>query len=184
MKDAALTTEDLEFLTKLADELRTQDRGTTARPVLFQVLERRREWGMDPAYTDDVGLLIGDDEPDECVTVEEAKYFLLNVYEVEPDGLTNVRSLKDVEDYCDHNGIPVHRTGFRDTETLSNAFLTRSGFERHMELNRHNYRKGASSYIAHAFRNPEMQRLLEIVDKFATTTEKASTVPVEAAADA
>lgn len=164
----ALTAEDMEFLTRLANELRTQNRGATARPVLFHVLQRRRVWGMDPAYTDDVGLLMGDDEPAECVTLDEAKDFLASAYDVEPETLATFGSLEEIEDYCDRRGIAVHRTGYAEQETLSNAFLTRSGFKQHMELNGHNYRRGAETYIAHAFRNPELSRLLEIVDKFVT----------------
>lgn len=155
-----------EILTALANELRTQDRRATAKPVIFQVFERERVWCIDPDYTDDVGLLISDDGV-ECLTVEDAKEQLADYDDVPQETLDRLTSLEDVKAFCDKRGIRCALTGYQEREKLSNAFLTLSGYEQHMALNGHNYRHGAESYVSHAFRNPQLARLLEIVEKFA-----------------
>lgn len=177
-----LSPEDVEFLTALASELRTQDRLATARPVIFHACETIREWGFDPQYTDDVGLLMGDDAT-EIMTVEAAKEWLLDDIPLDEDGepeteaekktareINALETLEDVDRYCEREGIRCYLTGYKDQERRSNAFLTRSGYEQHMHLNRHNYRhaKEVTFYVDHAFRNPQLARLLKIVDKFAT----------------
>ena len=162
-----LTAEDVEFLAALANELRTQDRCATARPVLFQVCEPKRIFGFDPDYTDDIGLLMGDDYA-ECVTLEEAKEFLAD-REIGEGELAALDSLEAVNAYCERVGIACTLTGYRDSEVLHNAFLTRSGYEQHMDRNRHNYAKGSAPYVSYGHRNPQLERLLEIIDKFAKT---------------
>ncbi len=165
-----LTAEDVEFLTNLANELRTQDRRATAKPVIFQVFERERVWCIDPRYADDLGLLISDDAV-ECLTLEDAKEQLADYDEIPTETLDGLASLEDIEAFCDRRGIRCTLTGYQEREVLSNAFLTLSGYEEHMALNGHNYRHGASSYVTHATRNPQLARLLEIVEKFATVEE-------------
>ena len=50
-----------------------------------------------------------------------------------------------------------------------NVFFSDAGFEEHMSLNSHNYRKGeVRTYAIHAFRNPEMKEILETILSKAT----------------
>lgn len=161
-----LSAEDVEFLTQLADELETQERYATARPVLFQVLEPTRIFGFAPDCADGDGLLMGD-EYAECVTLEEAKEWLAEG-DIAQGDLAPLDSLEAVNSYCEGMGIRCMLTGYRDSETLQNAFLTRSGYEEHMARNRHNYAKGSTFYVSYAHRNPQLERLMEIVGKFAS----------------
>lgn len=42
-------------------------------------------------------------------------------------------------------------------------FLTMGGYDRHMRMNAHNYRKKPRPFVHHGFRNPELENLLEAV---------------------
>lgn len=42
-------------------------------------------------------------------------------------------------------------------------FLTKEGYDRHVRMNGHNYRKAPRPYVHHGFRNPELADLLEAV---------------------
>ncbi len=165
-----LTAEDVEFLTALANELKAQDTLATARPVFFQVREVRHEWGIDSDYADNMGAIIGND-PVACATLDEAKDILTQYEDVTPEALTILTSMEEVKAFCDKAGIACTLTGYRDSETFYNAFLTRSGYEEHMARFGYRYAEGSSLYVTHAHRNPQLARLLEIVGKFATTSD-------------
>jgi len=168
-----LTAEDMEFLRQLANELRTQDTLGTARPVLFQIRELRREWGIDPDFTENEGVLIGD-EPVECTTLADAKTYLVEHEYGTTEQIAALISLEEVQEYCERFDITCTLTGYRDQEVLQNAFLTRSGAEEHLACFGYHYSSGAI-YVSHAHRNPQLARLLQIIEKFATPSEDTPT---------
>ena len=49
---------------------------------------------------------------------------------------------------------------------LKNAFLTKKSAEQHLEENRHHYHEKAHVYVSYAWRNPELEKLLDILEKF------------------
>lgn len=53
-----------------------------------------------------------------------------------------------------------------DDDGKQGAFLTMKSAEKHLEENRHHYREEAHIYVSHAFRNPELEKLLDIIEKF------------------
>jgi hypothetical protein len=50
-------------------------------------------------------------------------------------------------------------------------FLTKNGYEEHLELNRHNYPKEIRYFIKHAFRSPEMVRVYQWLEQGARFRE-------------
>ena len=168
-----LTADDIEFLTNLANALKTQNTHGTRKPIFIQVREPKKDWGFDLDYADGTALIIGNDEPDVAFTVEEAKESLKE-FHIDEDDLQGLKELDgavsfdDIETFCQSKNIKCFEGGFRDTETFHNAFLTISGYERHMKMNRHHYGAKAGFWVDHAFRNPELEQLLTIVEKFGT----------------
>ena len=165
-----LTPDDIEFLRSLANELKTQNTCGTAKPIFIQILEVERVVGFDPDYSDGTVLLMGDDYT-EIKTIEDAKEFLGEYSWIDPDDLAGLRDLEDVREFCGHQDrIPCTLTGYKDTDRYHGCFLTRSGYDEHMRMNRHNYRhfhEPAKPYAQYMFRNPQLERLLTIVEKFA-----------------
>ena len=115
----------------IGHRLQTQDNRCTADPM-FCVQGRRRIYGLDPQWVDDVvwiDIEDGTTEVDEPEGGEETQYVL--------------------------------RSGYVDIwETLAVCF-TEDGCKQHLELNGHNYRryKEVRIYVESFRRNPEMQAI-------------------------
>ena len=174
-----LTAEDIDFLTKLANELKEQNKhGYGNRtPIFIQVREPQKEWGIDPSYADGVALVIGD-ENNKYMTVDGAKEALAENYLDDlPDDeaheiLVSLESFEDVEEFCNDRSIECFIGGYRDYNRYHQMFLTHSAFEQHMKMNAHNYSRDTSYWVDSFFRNPQMERVVEIIEKFATVDRR------------
>lgn len=172
---SVLTVDDLAFLTNLANELKTQDRAYTAKPVIYQIMEAKKEVCIDLAYADGPALALGDDATafyDE--DVEGARAWLLDGFDWTAETLDDIRnatSLRELADFCEEHDINYHYTGFRDIETFTGFFLTKAALQRHVEANAYHYTNPVSYAQYAGFRNPELERLLTIIEKFATVAE-------------
>lgn len=170
-----LTADDRAFLVDLANTLRTQERLGTAKPVIYQILERIKELAADPDYADGMALALGEDadvyyEDD----IAEAKEWLWDWFEWDNAGLRTLckaNTLKALADFCETAGITYHYTGYREVERYTGFFLTREALQTHLEANGHHYKHPVSYAHYAGFRNPELERLLDIVEKFATVEE-------------
>jgi RNase H-fold protein (predicted Holliday junction resolvase) len=164
-----LTLDDIKFLKELAHELKTQDNVGTAKPIFFQIRENQRVYGMAEGYSDDVCLVIGDDG-DSFDTVEEAISHLIEYYELEEDEVNNLNDLNtlwEIEEYCQEHEINSFVVGYKEEPKYTGVFLTRSAIEQHIKLNHYHY-KEPICYADHVWRNPQLEKLLEIVEKFDT----------------
>ncbi len=166
-----LSEKDINFLSEMANELKTQDTLATAKPVFWQVEETKRVYGYDPDYADDITFLLGElYGPIAAETIEETKEILLDTFECAENEVGLISDKYDLEEFCEKHKIDLTITGYKDQEFYHGAFLTRSAIEKHLELNRHNYGSKIIRYCQHAFRNPQLERLLKIIEKFADYT--------------
>lgn len=163
-----LTEDDISFLRDLANELKTQDTDCQRKPVFIQVREPIKQWGVDIDYADGVAVFINDSNR-ECpyYTIDEAKEYLENDCEIHPARLLELTCFDDIERFCEEEGLEYFIGGFNRDNRFHQAFLTFSAYEQHMSMNRHNYAHGTGSWLDSFYRNPQMERLLEIVEKFA-----------------
>jgi len=159
-----LTDEDIQFLQSLAHELKTQDRSCTAKPVYFTIREKETVFGFDPDYSDSICLLIGDDY-ETFLNLDEAIKHLKEYYEFTESELVDLEDLESVSEFLEGRGINCTLTGYKNQYNHSGAFLTRAGANQHIEINGHNLDKPIA-YCHHVFRNRELERLLQIVEKF------------------
>jgi len=172
-----LTPEDIAFLRDLANELKTQDTYCTRKPIFFQVREFEFKTGLDPEYTDDECVVLTDDYI-QCTTIQDAKDFLIERLDLDDDELISetakinaIEDTREIEEYCGKNHIPCIRTGYEKREKLTGCFLTERACKLYLKQNGHHHKRDADTYCDHAWRNPEFQRLLEIVEKFADKGE-------------
>ena len=167
----ALTPDDVKFLTELANELKTQDCVATAKPVVFKVMETKKRVAMDPAYSDGMVLVLGEDGTEFFEADVAAAQDFLREYEFDDKDMEDLDAIDTIEGlatFCEEKGIDdFHYTGYERYEKFSGEFLTRRACERHIAANRHHY-EDPKVYTDYAWRNPEFERLLEIVEKFAT----------------
>lgn len=166
-----LTAEDIAFLTRLANELETQDTAFTRKPIIYQIMEEKKDVGIDSEYADGVVLSIGDDgEEFFDDDVEIARSSLLTEWEFEGEEkvwLYEAKTLEDLAKFCEDVGIRNQYGHYRNTVTFSGFFLTKSALQRHVGENQHHYKNPFSFAQAAGWRNPELERLLDIVEKFA-----------------
>lgn len=166
-----LSSDDIAFLVALANELKTQDRGGTAKPVIYQIQEHKKEWGYEEDWADGMDLFIGEQGEFFDDDVAGAKQFLVENYAVDGAMLANAETLKDVADICADRDIPATYTGYLDAETYKGFFLTQAALKQHIASNGHHYKNPVSCAQFGGFRNPELERLLAIVEKFASVTD-------------
>ena len=175
MASDVLTSDDIAFLIALANELKTQDRAYTAKPVIYQIMEKKKEVGYEEDFADGMAVGIGDDSAEFYDNdVEGAKQFLVENYGFkDAAALAELKTLEDVADLCACLDVRAVYTGYRDTETFKGFFLTKAALKRHVEANHYHYTNPVSYAQYAGFRNPELERLLNIIEKFATVEEKS-----------
>ena len=171
-----LTKEDISFLKELANEIKSQDRSCTRKPVYFTICENEFVTGIDIEYADDFCLV--DEEGNILLTVGDAiQSISYHFDEDDDDELEQLNILKlcsdldEVNEFCEDNNLDTYTyTGYKTQETHSEIFLTRSAYENHVKSNSHHY-EDPICYTKHAWRNPQLEKLLEIVEKFSDTEE-------------
>ena len=130
---------DDEFLIHMSEQVRTQDNLATRNPI-FMVQRRRRIYGMNTEWVDDVAWMSEDGEyeatGDERMELEE--WFI-----------------KTGDD--EHNGY--HRVGYIDIWENIQPFFTREGAERYLRDNEHNLKPEAQIYVESGYRNTEWQAI-------------------------
>lgn len=171
--------EDVEFLRDLAREIKTQDNRATADPYFYVVRTiehlpapdgygERTVW-VD--FSDDPRVYLSKEEfyddyrhdnypisELEEAKTEEEKSAIIQKFEAERE-----EAWESLEEQEEHDVIRE-----------ANVFFTQRAYEEHMRLNGHNYHwrdEKPYSYVKHAFRNPEIKRLLEIIGRFSEHDE-------------
>lgn len=161
MKTIQLTDQEYDFLMQLSNELNTQDNRATASPYFYQVRETKHiptgeNMGNPVCVLDDTVLR----------TEEEIKQAVFEYQEWNLSCEAHQRKYKylsqwDIEAIMEHNYRQCWET---TTEVYSNAFLTEKAVKEHIRLNRHNL-SAPQDYLQHAYRNPELEQLLEILKR-------------------
>ena len=146
MQHLNLSKEAVDFLFDFANQIETQDNRATASPYYYQV-RCIKEIAAPKGMTEEKAYYIPEDA--ETWTEERLKAWCLN------EGL-------DFDDYVEQHCEEYSLQAVSDDK---NIFFTKKGFDKHMELNGHNYRdyKRHYPYINCANRNPEIKMLLETV---------------------
>lgn len=159
---------DMNFLINLAHELKTQDRRGTNKPVIYQILDINIRWdNMDYDGFDTVKIFDYDGELLE--TLEEMQNYIINNLEV--FDLENIDK-ETIKNYGIDEIISIYKdSGFNISyghyeRELKNAFLTKKSAEEHLEKNKHHYHEKAHVYVSYGWRNQELEKLLNIIEKF------------------
>jgi hypothetical protein len=124
------------FIKSMGLEMETQDRRMTADPYFYQIFEKVRFYGLDPAYAD------------QYVWVHKQDF----ENSVEPDDLPE-----------DFNEDDYEKAYYVEREVFKNCFFTEKSIKEHINKNRHHYESNVNNYIDHAFRNPEMENVIKLI---------------------
>lgn len=161
-----LTVEDIKFLKDLKQELNTQSNRMTANPRFYQI-----------QHDVFIPSIDGDGNYFEAVVDGER----LGIYTNDNKGLEELKDIlllnydeEDLEDIEEINSLNLEELDNKSLDlkcyvgdykhVYDNAFLTEKACKQHIESNKHHYRN-PMDYLSYAFRNPELNQLLEILSK-------------------
>jgi hypothetical protein len=172
-----LTKEDLKFIKNLSNEMNTQDTRATAQPYGLVIGQKNTvvtDWDCGDKYnihrgesdyetyeafmeslTEDgyeVDSNIIKFLKENCEDISDLKYHESKISDIIGDSFS-VMAVKEVEDFSPNN-------------YGGNFFLTEKSAFEYVKRNSHNLNK-PFTYGIHLCRNPEMQRLVEIIHKLA-----------------
>lgn len=160
MVNVKLSRETVAFMKELAQRINAQDNRATAKPYFFVITkERWRVAHEDYANEQTKRVWVdtsGEDEYHEWSSKSECIENLVN------DGMRR----DEAEDLVEERLTEFTMEKYEEED---NAFLTEHGFNEHVEQNGHNLgKRGKSftSYLKHAYRNPEMSGLFKAIAEF------------------
>lgn len=152
-----ISDETAQFLSQLAHTINTQDRRGTADPYFFTV----RKF-VDVAVPEDCGekTMYFDNSDVESYTEDEAEK---RAEELE------MTFEKYVEERC-------QKYDAKEEERFENFFFTEDGYNQHVKMNGHNIARTCNrydSYVDHAFRNPELEKVIAAIKEIGSAVNTA-----------
>ena len=176
-----LSKEDIEFIKNLSHEMKTQDNRCTAQPYALVIRNKNREV-RDFDNCENKGVYWNESEYDSFEEfVESFKDYYLEDNETHEvidylnDNIEDIGDLRRHEyEFYDLFGIQISTFAYEDVMTSDsikglyegNFFLTENACKLYIERNRHNL-NSPDTYGIHLYRNPEMEKLYEIIHKLA-----------------
>lgn len=131
-------------LEPISQRMRGQDNRATSHPI-FIVQQRRRVYGFDPAWTDDIAWIY--DGAEVATSREELEKFL--------------EEITLSEDRAYDTGA-LTKTGYRDRWEFVQPFFSNEGAEEYIRANRHNLDE-PRIYVASGYRNDEWQAVRAVL---------------------
>ncbi len=163
---AILNKDDLGFLKAMAQELKTQDRRSTSKPVIYNILDINIRWDNDCSDGFDT-VKIYDKEGDCLETLEDMQDYIIEnpeEFDVEEKEAIKSYGIDEIVEIYKESKFYVSYGHYE--KELKNAFLTMKSAEQHLKENSHHYHEKAHVYVSYCWRNPELERLLDIIEKF------------------
>lgn len=154
-----LTTEDIDFLKNLQNEMNTQDTVAQASPRFWVVAQE--EWnptGED--YCDEIHYF---NEETDFGEWEDLLKHLIESEDYEED-LNGIENYDDLPEYIkdEYDEVPVSKVHVIQPNTF---FLTKKEAEEHIRRNHYHYNETVHTYAMTAWRSPEVENLYEILEK-------------------
>lgn len=150
----------VDKLTALAQAYTTQDNCSTAFPIYFTVNDTVQLPAPEDGY-DATPLWLHDGESTGCTTLDELRDSLPNW--VDEDELAKLEAMSDdeLEDWLEDNDYRlVYQQPY---ERHQNVFLTTDACREHIQRNHYHYSNDARAYCQHAWRNPEMELISQLL---------------------
>lgn len=169
MKNIGIPQEDYDFLKDLQHELLTQDTDGQADPRYWGILETKEEPAPDGIGTPVIymgdGCTMDLEEAQKYATEYLTKDIETDKYCDEWEELDKT-SMSAFVDFChehfDWNDVRIVYLDRQQRVAENAMFLTKKSCQKHIDNNRHHYSR-PQTYAMTAWRNPEFERLLTII---------------------
>jgi hypothetical protein len=149
-----MSRQSFEFLKQLSERIATQDNRGTAKPY-FYVIQRKRWRVAREDYASGETRRLRLDLDGDPTPYYSKKEWLQHCREYEIDAEEAERKWSEMEEFTEE--------AYEEEE---NCFFTQKAYEDHLLSNGHNLRGERWSFLKHAFRNPEMAGLFQVIDEF------------------
>lgn len=168
--------EDADFLIKLAHTRNTQDKDCCADPVYWMIQDQKNVYAEDGEFYEFYGdgeLLYSTYDEFNKENLEEFKEYILNSvsYLFDFEGFKKISNNNELIEYIEFfdiksDDITISRF---DREYFlsysSGPFLTKEVAKQHLKDNYYHYSKNARTYGLVGWRNPEFEKLMDIISK-------------------
>jgi hypothetical protein len=154
--------DSLDFIKNLSHEILSQDNRMTATPYFYVIRDKVVQCVPEGCGSETRYAL---DHPEYLMTKEDTEAHILENYS---DEITEEYSIEDkLSDMISEGSITEYDI---DVQTITpenhNIFFTETACKKHLCANMHHF-KSPSTYVRHAWRNPEIETLLNIVHELA-----------------
>lgn len=170
-----LTCDDIKFLVELGNKRKTQEKDGCADPVFWMIEDEKNVYCEDGEYYefyDDGEVIYSTYNNNTKEDLEEFKEWFLDnkiCSEYDKECLKDVEDDDDLFEWIDDGCIqdlPYARFTRRHFISYNTgAFLTKEAAREHIEENYYHYSKNVRTYGMVGWRNPEFERLMEIIEK-------------------
>ncbi len=161
-----------QWLIEFMHRINTQDNRGTATPYYYQVRKPVRKYGIADGFETGWEWKTLDDH--DTLDDDEIRDLLGELLEEEDEDLLAAMVAdeiehEDVKDFTPDDFelladvIGIEKVNYRDVHEKEGFFLTEEAVMHHIETNQHNLPKGTDTYLDHAYRNPELKKLLACV---------------------
>jgi hypothetical protein len=164
--------EDIEFLLKYGNELKTQDNLSTAKPVYWGIKDRKKNFGNDINDPDGIQIVEDGENIDaECICdyFEENDIDILFTEDIKNDEeLLECENKWDIEIFLALNRIAdkyrVYEYQYEDFIETNLLFLTKTAADLYLKNNSYHHTDYAHTYCMHAWRNEKLKKFLNIIE--------------------
>lgn len=175
-----ITKEEVEFLMNLQKDINTQDNASTADPLYWTILDTKKIYGE--KLDDPDGFIVYDtmnteevcDSEDYDNFTKEIVTKILNDNDFHKDDFVKEQwalliNSFDTEDLAENLNDATGEDGrfihlqYKRVEEESNCFLSAEDAQNFLKSNDYHYSDDCHIYGHHAWRNPEMDKLLKIL---------------------
>lgn len=177
MIENILNIEEIKFLKELAHKRKTQEKDGCADPVYWMIQDEKNIFSDDGEYSvffddDGNGELYNTYNEFDRDNLEEFKSYILENFDLDTDDREALKEVDDndsLEAFISMYDIDINRRSFTREHFITDMtgpFLTKESCKEHLKDNYYHYSKNARTYGMVGWRNPEFQKLMEIVEKF------------------
>jgi len=182
-----ITDDEIAFLLELQKEMNTQDNVGQADPRFWVIKGSTKEYGIDDGYEDGCVLVDDSDEIaardieslfqhlldnkyNGILELEDAKTIKMIDKKIEikwKDKTETITSLEDAYEWFCDMGYSYRLENYRVKSIIypDLLFLTQKAAENHLRANHYHYSDDAHTYAMTSWRNPETEKLWNILRK-------------------
>ena len=175
-----LSEDDLDFLGDLGHQRKMQPKDGCADPVFWMIQDEKSVYCEDGEYLefyDDGEMVYSTYHCNTEEDLEEFKKYILDYKDLDDDEkkeLKDINNDEDLVEWFEVSSVNISFARFTREHYITEGtgpFLTKEAAKEHLKENDYYYSKNARTYGMVGWRNPQFERLMEIIEKLGDIDE-------------